>query len=84
MEIIISGEDKKLMKQVETLAKKLGLQINKPHKEKSMKEEKNKSKKLHQLMEEAAVSGGLFSSIEDPVAWQNEVRKDRPMPGREL
>lgn len=83
MEIIISGEDKKLLKQVETLAKKLGLQINKSHKDKSLKEEKNKSKKLYQLMEEAAVDGGLFSSIDDPVAWQNEIRKDRLLPGRE-
>lgn len=24
-----------------------------------------------------------FSSIKDPVAWQREIRKDRPLPGRE-
>jgi hypothetical protein len=24
-----------------------------------------------------------FSSIEDPVAWQREIRRDRPLPGRE-
>ena len=24
-----------------------------------------------------------FSDIEDPVAWQREIRKDRPLPGRE-
>ena len=27
---------------------------------------------------------GTFSDIEDPVAWQREQRKDRPLPGREL
>jgi len=25
---------------------------------------------------------GAFSSIKDPVAWQREIRKDRPLPGR--
>lgn len=24
-----------------------------------------------------------FSDIKDPVAWQHEIRKDRPLPGRE-
>ena len=26
---------------------------------------------------------GTFSNIDDPVAWQREVRKDRPLPGRD-
>ncbi len=26
---------------------------------------------------------GAFSDIKDPVAWQREIRKDRPLPGRE-
>lgn len=26
---------------------------------------------------------GVFSDIDDPVAWQREIRKDRPLPGRE-
>jgi len=26
---------------------------------------------------------GTFSEIEDPVEWQREIRKDRPLPGRE-
>jgi hypothetical protein len=25
---------------------------------------------------------GAFHSIKDPVAWQREIRKDRPLPGR--
>ena len=25
---------------------------------------------------------GALSSIKDPVAWQREIRKDRPLPGR--
>ena len=26
---------------------------------------------------------GTFDSIKDPVEWQREIRKDRPLPGRE-
>ena len=26
---------------------------------------------------------GVFSDIKDPVAWQREIRKDRPLPGRD-
>ncbi len=38
--------------------------------------------KLARLMEEAA-SKNLFADIKDPAAWQREIRKDRPLPGRE-
>lgn len=31
-----------------------------------------------------AENGGLKHIIPDPVAWQKEIRKDRPLPGREL
>ncbi len=26
---------------------------------------------------------GAYKNIKDPVAWQREIRKDRPLPGRE-
>ncbi len=38
--------------------------------------------KLAKLMAEASKKN-LFSEIKDPVAWQREIRKDRPLPGRE-
>jgi hypothetical protein len=28
-------------------------------------------------------ASGAFDEIEDPVAWQREIRKDRPLPGRD-
>ena len=28
-------------------------------------------------------AGGGVSGIKDPVAWQREIRKDRPLPGRD-
>lgn len=31
-----------------------------------------------------AENGGLKHIIPDPVAWQKEIRKDRPLPGREV
>ena len=37
---------------------------------------------LARLMEEASKKN-LFADIEDPAAWQREIRKDRPLPGRE-
>ena len=33
---------------------------------------------------EAIASMGIFDHIEDPVAWQREIRKDRPQPGRDV
>ena len=38
--------------------------------------------KLAHLMEEVAERGTAFREIEDPAAWQREIRKDRPLPGR--
>ena len=32
---------------------------------------------------QALADMGAFAEIEDPVAWQREIRKDRPLPGRE-
>lgn len=32
---------------------------------------------------ERLAKAGAFDEIEDPVAWQREIRKDRPLPGRE-
>lgn len=45
-------------------------------------EEEPNGTKLARLMEEMSKQN-LFSGIKDPVAWQREIRKDRPLPGRE-
>ena len=44
--------------------------------------DKENGEKLAELFEKLAELG-TFSDIEDPVAWQREVRKDRPLPGRD-
>lgn len=71
MEIIISGEDKDGLKQVEELAKRLGLKISK----KQVVQEKKKKKAMEAL--EGLAKMGAFKDIDDPVAWQREQRKDR-------
>lgn len=38
--------------------------------------------RMAQALERLA-AGNAFSEIEDPVEWQREIRKDRPLPGRE-
>ncbi|ASF46284.1 hypothetical protein [Methylovulum psychrotolerans] len=35
-----------------------------------------------ELLDNAA-KNNLFASIDDPAAWQREIRQDRPLPGRE-
>ena len=40
------------------------------------------SKPVSQYLQ-ALADMGTFAEIEDPVAWQREIRKDRPLPGRE-
>ncbi|NVZ10025.1 DUF2281 domain-containing protein [Allochromatium humboldtianum] len=39
--------------------------------------------KVAQLMAKIAERGTAFREIDDPAAWQREIRKDRPLPGRE-
>ena len=39
-------------------------------------------KKAAEILKKIADRGGI-KSIPDPVAWQREIRKDRPLPGRE-
>ena len=45
------------------------------------KEERRK-KQIKESLETLAEMG-TFSDIEDPVEWQKQIRKDRPLPGKE-
>lgn len=76
MVLIISGKDRKHLKQVEDLAKKLGLKISlKKGKVRKTQEEKRQKKALEAMA--SLVKIDAFKGIEDPVAWQKEQRKDR-------
>ena len=43
----------------------------------------NRRKRMAEALEKLAASDA-FSEISDPVEWQREIRKDRPLPGREV
>ena len=43
--------------------------------------DKERSEKAVAALREIAKRGG--TGIKDPVAWQREIRKDRPLPGRD-
>jgi hypothetical protein len=38
---------------------------------------------IAEIMNRIAARGNAFSDIQDPVEWQRNIRKDRPLPGRE-
>jgi len=42
----------------------------------------NRGKRMAEFLERLAASNA-FKDIADPVEWQREIRKDRPLPGRE-
>ncbi len=51
-----------------------------------MLEEESEEEKRGQQMADALsklAESGAFSGIEDPSAWQREIRRDRPLPGRD-
>ncbi len=81
MEITIKGENGKLLKEVENLARKLGLKIVR-NSEMDKSQGSSTSKKLYDLMTEKAKSGGI-ESIKDPSAWQREQRIDKKLYGRD-
>jgi hypothetical protein len=41
-------------------------------------------KQVAEIMEQIAKRGTAFREIKDPVAWQREIREDRPLPNREI
>jgi hypothetical protein len=50
--------------------------------EEESEQKKPNGKLAVEALEKLAAMGGI-KSIPDPVAWQREIRKDRPLPGRE-
>lgn len=45
-------------------------------------EREKRGQKMADALSELAESGA-FSGVEDPAAWQREIRRDRPLPGRD-
>ena len=78
MKLIISGNDRDDLEQVENLAVKLGLSVVKSGVDRT---DKTAQSELLKLMRDKAAMGGIIS-IQDPVEWQKAVREDRPLYGR--
>ncbi len=53
-----------------------------PALEETAEEAAERGRQMAELLRELAKSNP-FKDIADPVAWQREIRKDRPLPGRE-
>lgn len=79
MKIIISGNDRDDLKQVENFAIELGLSVVKIDVDTADKTDRSE---LLKLMTDKAAMGGI-TAIQDPVKWQKAVREDRPLYGRE-
>ena len=62
-----------------SLARRLNLKVS-IEKEDELLE---RSKKALLLLKEIAERGTLAKAIPDPVAWQKEIREDKPLLGRE-
>ena len=43
----------------------------------------NRRKRMAEALEKLAASNA-FSELSDPSEWQREIRKDRPLPGRDV
>ena len=53
-----------------------------PAKKSSRSDKAERGRRMKEALEALARLGGI-KSIPDPVAWQREMREDRPLPGRE-
>jgi hypothetical protein len=49
----------------------------------SEEERRARGLRAAEALRQVGEAGGAIASIEDPVAWQREIRRDRPLPGRE-
>ncbi|HEU0016188.1 MAG TPA: hypothetical protein VFQ45_21090 [Longimicrobium sp.] len=44
---------------------------------------RSNGKEMARALEKLARMGGMREEIPDPLEWQREIRRDRPLPGRE-
>lgn len=80
--LTISSNDEHALKQVKELADKLNVKVEESE-ERPAKELSTSGKRITAILKEWHKEGGLKTNIEDPVAWQREIRKDRKLPFRD-
>ncbi len=52
------------------------------HRSNSLSTNRTNEKQIAEIMENIANRGTAFQQV-DPIAWQKEIRQDRPLPNRE-
>ncbi len=75
------GLPKEMQKEVLNFVRFLKSRV--PVKQSRVKKKKPNGEKLIRLLQEASEKK-LFSHIQDPAAWQRDLRRDRSLPGREV
>ncbi|MEQ8472107.1 MAG: hypothetical protein RIC35_13025 [Marinoscillum sp.] len=76
--LTIKSDDEQAIKKVKELAESLDMPV-----EEESTGTSSKRQKLANLLRKWHKQGGLITSIDDPVEWQREQRKDRKLPFRE-
>ncbi|HEX4774338.1 MAG TPA: AbrB/MazE/SpoVT family DNA-binding domain-containing protein [Candidatus Saccharimonadales bacterium] len=62
---------------------KLGDKVEIGNLTKRKQQDREKIRALLMKLQTLPANPGSLKSIKDPVAWQREIRKDRPLPGRD-
>lgn len=85
MKLTLESQNPKLLALIEELARQLGIKVTSQSnevKKEVKKTSRKRNEKLYHLMKEKAERGGV-SSIKDPQKWQQEVREDKALYGRD-
>jgi ABC-type nitrate/sulfonate/bicarbonate transport system substrate-binding protein len=86
--LILESEDQESLQLIEALARKMSVKVETEQNQKTDAENGQKASDqagdIKALIETWHRQGGLETPIEDPVAWQRAIRKDRPLPFRDV
>lgn len=80
--LTITSDDEKALQQVKELAEKLHATVLESE-DRPVKNRETSGQSVASILEEWHKEGGLKTRIEDPAAWQREIRKDRKLPFRD-
>ena len=81
--LILESEDEESLRLIEALARKMEVEQDANPDAENGRQTSDHAGDIKALIDKWHQQGGLETSIEDPVAWQREIRKDRPLPFRD-
>jgi len=79
--LTISSDDEKALEKVRHYAESLGITTRSTSSSSSTRE--TNGKEIVEILKKWHEEGGLKTKIDDPVAWQREMRKDQKLPFRD-